>query len=89
MKFFLEPQINEGLAFQLSEMGFPIEGCRKAVYHTQNSGKKENKLILSIPRHLLIYLFDGINRSVVIGQPYLTRALSISTTQKGAQMPLP
>lgn len=31
-------QIDETLVTQLVEMGFPIEGCKKAVYNTNNSG---------------------------------------------------
>ena len=30
--------IDESLVAQLVEMGFPVEGCRKAVYNTQNQG---------------------------------------------------
>ena len=33
-----EIKINEALVAQLVEMGFPVEGCRKAVYHTKNQG---------------------------------------------------
>jgi ubiquitin carboxyl-terminal hydrolase 5/13 len=33
-----QPQIDESLVQQLAEMGFAREGCRKAVYHTHNSG---------------------------------------------------
>uniref|UniRef100_A0A2P2I4E2 Ubiquitin carboxyl-terminal hydrolase n=1 Tax=Hirondellea gigas TaxID=1518452 RepID=A0A2P2I4E2_9CRUS len=32
------PVIDEEIVQQLLEMGFPVEGCRKAVHHTQNSG---------------------------------------------------
>ncbi|XP_053379534.1 ubiquitin carboxyl-terminal hydrolase 5-like [Mercenaria mercenaria] len=31
-------QIDEATVSQLVDMGFPIEGCKKAVYHTGNSG---------------------------------------------------
>ncbi|XP_033642208.1 ubiquitin carboxyl-terminal hydrolase 5-like [Asterias rubens] len=33
-----EPEINEETVKQLQDMGFPREGCRKAVYHTKNTG---------------------------------------------------
>ncbi|XP_072040059.1 ubiquitin carboxyl-terminal hydrolase 5-like isoform X2 [Amphiura filiformis] len=33
-----EPQIDESVVDQLVSMGFPREGCRKAVYKTNNSG---------------------------------------------------
>ncbi|KAL8584111.1 hypothetical protein ACOMHN_011726 [Nucella lapillus] len=33
-----EVRIDEALVRQLVEMGFAVEGCRKAVYHTQNQG---------------------------------------------------
>ncbi|XP_062505674.1 ubiquitin carboxyl-terminal hydrolase 5-like [Corticium candelabrum] len=33
-----QPQIDESLVQQLADMGFAHEGCRKAVYHTHNSG---------------------------------------------------
>ncbi|RDD44181.1 Ubiquitin carboxyl-terminal hydrolase 5 [Trichoplax sp. H2] len=33
-----EPAIDVGVVRQLSEMGFAFEGCRKAVYYTNNSG---------------------------------------------------
>jgi len=29
---------DSSIVAQLAEMGFPIEGCKKAVYHTNNSG---------------------------------------------------
>ena len=35
---FSEPEINEETVKQLQDMGFPREGCRKAVYHTKNTG---------------------------------------------------
>lgn len=35
---FVEIQIDDGLVGQLMDMGFAREGCRKAVYHTKNSG---------------------------------------------------
>lgn len=31
-------KIDESLVLQLVEMGFPLEGCRKAVYYTNNAG---------------------------------------------------
>lgn len=31
-------QLDEGIVGQLVEMGFPIEGCKKAVFHTKNAG---------------------------------------------------
>ncbi|XP_030842725.1 ubiquitin carboxyl-terminal hydrolase 5 [Strongylocentrotus purpuratus] len=33
-----EPVIDEGMVSLLAEMGFAKEGCRKAVYHTKNTG---------------------------------------------------
>ena len=36
----LEIQIDEALVQQLAEMGFAVEGCRKAVYHTKNAGSE-------------------------------------------------
>ncbi len=36
--FFLEPQIDEAVVLELASMGFPIEGCKKAVYFTKNTG---------------------------------------------------
>ena len=38
--FALEIQIDEALVQQLAEMGFAVEGCRKAVYHTKNAGSE-------------------------------------------------
>ncbi|XP_070560700.1 LOW QUALITY PROTEIN: ubiquitin carboxyl-terminal hydrolase 5-like [Ptychodera flava] len=35
-----EPQINEAIVEQLVNMGFDREGCRKAVYHTNNQGSE-------------------------------------------------
>ena len=32
------PHIDEALVAQVADMGFALEGCRKAVYHTKNSG---------------------------------------------------
>ena len=32
------PSIDEAIVAQLAEMGFPIEGCKKAVFNTQNAG---------------------------------------------------
>jgi len=34
-----EIQIDDSIVGQLVSMGFNKEGCRKAVYHTQNQGK--------------------------------------------------
>ena len=31
-------QLDEGVVAQLVEMGFPLEGCKKAVFNTNNSG---------------------------------------------------
>ena len=31
-------QLDEGVVFQLVEMGFPMEACKKAVFNTNNSG---------------------------------------------------
>ncbi|XP_006818005.1 ubiquitin carboxyl-terminal hydrolase 5-like [Saccoglossus kowalevskii] len=36
----LEPEIDEGVVNQLVDMGFNREGCRKAVYHTNNQGSE-------------------------------------------------
>ena len=36
--FFTEVQIDEATVNGLVEMGFDREGCRKAVYHTKNTG---------------------------------------------------
>ena len=33
-----EVQIDESVVMQLVSMGFDKEGCRKAVYHTNNQG---------------------------------------------------
>eukprot|EP00794_Sanderia_malayensis_P015215 gene15215-16786_t len=33
-----EPQIDEAVVLELASMGFAYEGCRKAVYHTKNTG---------------------------------------------------
>nr|XP_042913406.1 ubiquitin carboxyl-terminal hydrolase 5-like [Parasteatoda tepidariorum] len=33
-----EFQYNEALLYQLSEMGFPLDGCKRALYETQNLG---------------------------------------------------
>lgn len=37
---FLQPVIipDSSIVDQLAEMGFPVEGCKKAVFHTNNSG---------------------------------------------------
>jgi len=32
------PAIDETVVMQLADMGFPIEGCKKAVFHTNNTG---------------------------------------------------
>ena len=29
---------DEGLVSQLVDMGFPLDGCKRAVYHTKNQG---------------------------------------------------
>lgn len=31
-------EIDEEAVMQLVSMGFPLEGCRRAVYHTHNQG---------------------------------------------------
>ena len=31
-------QLDEGIVAQLTDMGFPLEGCKKAVFHTKNAG---------------------------------------------------
>jgi ubiquitin carboxyl-terminal hydrolase 5/13 len=33
-----EVNIDDSLVQQVMEMGFPIEACKKAVYHTKNAG---------------------------------------------------
>ena len=33
-----EFQLYEGIVAQLMDMGFPLEGCKKAVFHTKNAG---------------------------------------------------
>jgi len=35
-----EIQIDDSIVVQLVSMGFNKEGCRKAVYHTKNQGKR-------------------------------------------------
>lgn len=32
---------DEGTLAQLSEMGFPLEGCKRAIYHTKNEGVEQ------------------------------------------------
>lgn len=34
----LPVELNEEIIMQLVLMGFDVEGCKKAVYHTQNQG---------------------------------------------------
>lgn len=34
----VEVQLDESVVFQLIEMGFPMEACKKAVFNTNNSG---------------------------------------------------
>ena len=36
-----EIQIDESIVMQLVSMGFDMEGCRKAVYHTNNLGRSK------------------------------------------------
>ncbi len=31
-------ELDEGVVMQLVSMGFDLEGCKKAVYHTRNQG---------------------------------------------------
>ena len=31
-------ELDEGVVMQLASMGFDIEGCKKAVFHTHNQG---------------------------------------------------
>ena len=38
MSLTAEVVIDETIVSGLVEMGFPVEGCRKAVYHTKNAG---------------------------------------------------
>jgi len=33
-----EIELNQEIVMQLAEMGFDVEGCKKAVYHTKNAG---------------------------------------------------
>ncbi len=35
---FSEVVLDASLVAQLSDMGFPLEGCRKAVYHSRGQG---------------------------------------------------
>ena len=43
-----EIQIDESVVMQLVSMGFDKEGCRKAVYHTNNQGmSSKHKFIFS------------------------------------------
>ena len=35
---FLAPQVDENVVQQLTAMGFPVNGCRRAVYSTGNTG---------------------------------------------------
>ena len=38
MIYLIAVQIDEGVVAQLVEMGFNVEGCKKAVFNTNNSG---------------------------------------------------
>ena len=38
VNFYTEVVIDETTVSSLTEMGFPFEACRKAVYHTKNAG---------------------------------------------------
>ena len=41
MFYFVAPiavQLDESVLHSLTEMGFPIEGCKKAIFHTGNLG---------------------------------------------------
>lgn len=35
---FVDFEYNEALLYQLCDMGFPVDGCKKALYYTQNEG---------------------------------------------------
>ena len=35
-------EIDEGIVMQLVSMGFDVEGCKKAVFHTKNRGNQGN-----------------------------------------------
>ena len=37
-------EIDEGVVLQLMSMGFDMEGCRKAVFHTKNQGRWRQEL---------------------------------------------
>ncbi|XP_015759876.1 PREDICTED: ubiquitin carboxyl-terminal hydrolase 5-like [Acropora digitifera] len=41
-----EIQIDDSIVMQLVSMGFDMEGCRKAVYHTNNQGRAPPQFIL-------------------------------------------
>ena len=32
-------ELDEGVVMQLASMGFDMEGCKKAVFHTHNQGR--------------------------------------------------
>ena len=36
--FSIEIQIDESIVMEVMGMGFPLQACRKAVYHTKNAG---------------------------------------------------
>ena len=36
---FLAPQVDESVVQQLTSMGFPVNGCRRAVHSTGNTGR--------------------------------------------------
>lgn len=40
-------ELDEGVVMQLASMGFDIEGCKRAVFHTHNQGTVENAIIVS------------------------------------------
>jgi ubiquitin carboxyl-terminal hydrolase 5/13 len=56
------PVIDEGLVMQLVEMGFDINGCKKAVMNTQNMGEATNlSLRPTLKTGLVIISCQGIN----------------------------
>ena len=42
------PAIDEAVVAQLADMGFALEGCKKAVFNTKNSGNETVWLTVSI-----------------------------------------
>ncbi|EDO49878.1 predicted protein, partial [Nematostella vectensis] len=65
-----EPEINESLVQQLADMGFDLQGCRKAVYHTRGVGTTEAAM-----NWVLEHMAD----------PDFTAPLRLAGASKGAQ----